>query len=95
MTPEGKIEAYLHKRVKATGGDWRRLRWLGRRGAPDDMIWWPNGLIAFVEVKCPGQKPTLLQLAEHKKMRESGLRVFVVDDMQAVDCIIEQLTTEV
>ena len=91
MTPEGKIEAYLHKRVNETGGEWRRLQWIGRNGAPDDIVWWPDGIIVFVEVKAPGEKPRKIQLYEHRKMRETGLQVYVIDTEEAVDSMIAKL----
>lgn len=91
MTPEGRNEAYLHKRVEETGGDWRRLKWLGRRGCPDDVIWWPDGKVFFVEVKAPGEKPKKLQLYEHKLMRKTGLTVFVVDGPEAIDAMLEAI----
>ena len=34
MTPEGEIQAYLKKRVEALGGQFRKMEWTGRRGAP-------------------------------------------------------------
>ena len=44
MTPEGKIEKYFIKRVKETGGEQRKLKWIGRNGAPDRLAWWPPKL---------------------------------------------------
>jgi hypothetical protein len=54
VTPEGKVEAYLIACVKATGGRQRKLQWIGRRGAPDRMVWWPGPNLHFVEVKRAG-----------------------------------------
>lgn len=39
---ESKIEAYLVKRVKALGGEVRKVQWIGRRGAPDRLVMLPN-----------------------------------------------------
>ena len=52
--PEAKVENYLRKRVKEEHGQIRKLAWLGRRGAPDDFVWWPGPRFAFVECKAPG-----------------------------------------
>ena len=30
VTPEGEVQAYLKKRVGQTGGEFRKLAWLGR-----------------------------------------------------------------
>lgn len=90
MTPEGRIEKYLVDRVRATGGKIRKLKWIGRNGAPDRMVWWPTigpslGRVCFVELKAPGKKPTREQKEEHKKMRDDGLLVFVFDSADKID----------
>lgn len=38
---ESKIEAYLVERVKALGGEVRKVNWIGRRGAPDRLVMLP------------------------------------------------------
>ena len=85
MTPEGKIEAYLKKRVLETGGRIRKLSWIGRRGAPDRLIWWPGPLLAFVELKAPGKKPTPQQEREHERLRADGFTVLVVDSLEGAE----------
>jgi len=35
---ESKIEAYLVERVKAEGGEVRKVQWVGHRGAPDRLV---------------------------------------------------------
>lgn len=85
MTPEGKIETYLKRRVKETGGRHRKLRWLSRNGAPDQFIWWPGPLIYFVEVKRPGGAVRKAQEVEHKRLRADGFNVLVIDSINAVD----------
>lgn len=39
---ESLIEAYLVKRVKAMGGEVRKVQWIGRRGAPDRLVMLPK-----------------------------------------------------
>lgn len=93
-TPEGEIEAYLVKRVRETGGKVRKLKWIGRNGAPDRMVWWPTKgdwpahtklRLVFVELKAPGKKPTKQQKDEHKTLRDDGFEVMVIDSIKAVD----------
>jgi hypothetical protein len=94
VTPEGKIEAYLKRRVEQTHGQIRKLAWLGRRGAPDRMIWWkgPWGpLLAFVEVKAPNGKATTLQKREHARMRAAGFNVYVVASEEAVEAFLTEM----
>ena len=100
MTPEGKIEAYLKKRVLGDGARIRKLSWPAHRGAPDRMVWWPgepdgSGLavnMVFVEVKAPGKKPTKQQEREHKKLRDDGFEVCVVSTREEVDQLILDYT---
>ena len=92
-TPEGIVEEYFVKRVRETGGKVRKLKWIGRNGAPDRMVWWPvkrgSADVYFVELKAPGEKPTAQQKEEHKNMKDSGLRVLVVDSKTMVDSFID------
>jgi hypothetical protein len=94
VTPEGKVEAYLKLRVKQTGGRHRKLRWLSRRGAPDQFIWWPGPDIYFVEVKRLGKDATVQQAREHKRLRADGFKVFVIDSKEAVDAFITLATSQ-
>ena len=38
---ESEIETYLVNRVKAMGGEVRKVKWIGRRGAPDRIVMLP------------------------------------------------------
>lgn len=38
---ESDIEDYLVKRVKAMGGEVRKVQWIGRNGAPDRFVMLP------------------------------------------------------
>lgn len=91
MTPEGRNENYLRKRVKEERGQIRKLRWLGRRFAPDDFIWWPGPRAAFVEVKRPGGACTRGQLREHERLRADGWAVYVVDNFETIDAVIKKV----
>lgn len=39
---ESQIESYLVERVKALGGECRKLKWIGRHGAPDRLVMLPD-----------------------------------------------------
>lgn len=41
---ESDIEKHLVKRVKALGGEVRKVQWIGRRGAPDRLVMMPHWL---------------------------------------------------
>jgi len=86
---EADIERYLVARVVARGGEVRKVRWIGRRGAPDRVVmlygtWW-------VELKAPGEVAAPHQLREHIRMRRQGQRVSVVDSLLGVDHLIAEM----
>lgn len=80
---ERDIEEYLCARVRAMGGEVRKVRWVGRNSAPDRRVMLP-GRCCWVELKAPGKVPTRAQLREHARMRAAGERVEVVDSLAQV-----------
>lgn len=88
---ESQIEAHLVKRVKALGGEVRKVQWIGRRGAPDRLVmlpgeeWFIGPETVWVELKAPGVKPEAHQLREHERMRALGQCVIVIDSIEGVD----------
>ncbi len=98
---ERDIEKHLVQRVKALGGEVRKVQWIGRRGAPDRLVMLPlfgpatrldqparvvrSGRTIWVELKAPGVKPETYQLREHERMRKMGQRVVVIDSIEAVE----------
>lgn len=86
---ESTIERHLVKRVKEAGGDTRKVKWTGRRGAPDRIVLFPGfdgG--AWVEVKRPGGVVEPHQHREHERMRGLGLRVVVLESKAQIDDFI-------
>ena len=99
MAQEAKIEKYLCGRVKMLGGEVRKVKWIGRRGAPDRLVMLPEiggrfdrdkvpGQTIWVELKAPGKEPEPHQAREHKRMRDMGQRVEVIDSMEGVDALL-------
>ncbi len=74
---------------------WRRVEWIGRRGAPDFVVLipvnhplpgqWPGNTTVWVETKPTGGKPEDHQQREHERMRAAGQVVLVVDSIEALD----------
>ena len=101
---ESQIEKHLVARVKALGGEVRKVQWLGRRGAPDRLVMVgtrvrfdvPLGhreavrpaLSVWVELKAPGVKPEAYQLREHARMCKMGQRVVVIDSIAGVEDLL-------
>ena len=94
---ERDIEDHLVKRVKAMGGEVRKVKWIGRIGAPDRLVmlpdWEPSPGNLFtrtlwVELKAPGEKARPSQVREHERMRAMGQHVVVVDSIEGVDALL-------
>lgn len=98
---ERDIEAHLVKRVKERGGEVRKVKWIGRRGAPDRFVMLPSihwadsaqghyrpATDVWVELKAPGVKAEPHQLREHKRMRAMGQRVVVIDSIEGVEALL-------
>ena len=64
--------------VKRLGGMHRRLSYIGRRGATDSLVIWPQGVIHFVELKTDTGTTSALQDLEHNQLRQFGCEVFVL-----------------
>lgn len=81
---EREVEAYLVKRVRALGGECRKVAWIGRHSAPDRIAMLPGKTIWF-ELKRPGAKARPAQIREHERMRALGQTVVVADTFELVD----------
>lgn len=90
---ESEIEKYLVKKVKALGGEVRKVKWIGRNGAPDRLVMLPTGPFykahrtIWVELKATGKVAEPHQLREHKRMEAMGQTVFVIDSKERVDAL--------
>ena len=87
MTRESNIEKYLCTRAKELGGEVRKVRWVGRNGAPDRLVMLPNKSV-WVELKATGKEPEAHQVREHNRMKLYGLSVEVVDSFERVDEVL-------
>lgn len=85
---ENTIEVYLRDRVKTLGGKAYKFVSPGNAGVPDRIVLFPGGMIAFVELKAPGKKPTALQEVQQKKISSMGFKVFTLDSKAGVDDFI-------
>ena len=83
---ERDVEKYLVKQARAHGGECRKVQWIGRRNAPDRVLFMPN-VTLWIELKKPGERATPTQIAEHRAMRAMGQSVFVVDSHEGVDAL--------
>lgn len=89
MIRERDIEAYLVKRVEEIGGEVRKLKWIGRNGAPDRLVMYAGPV--FVELKRPGEDLEDHQKREHDRMFAKGCEVVMLNSFTAIDYFIGEL----
>ena len=85
---EKVLEKYLVAEVKSLGGWAVKLLSGLVTGLPDRLIILPGGVVAFGEVKTTGKKATPRQLIVHKKLRQLGFRVEVLDSKEGINNFI-------
>lgn len=87
---ESKIESADRVRIAAEGGRMLKFVSPGLVGVPDDIVLRPippehRELVAryfrFTEYKKPGAKPRPSQVREHKRLRDMGFQVDVIDSL--------------
>lgn len=103
---EVTIERYFVSRVTKLGGEVRKVRWIGRVGCPDRVVFWPekvpvNELFGsffprhartdWVELKAQGKKPRPSQVREHLRMQQAGQTIYVVDSFNAVEAYLKEI----
>jgi hypothetical protein len=87
---EAEIEAYFAIRAKLSGGEDRKLKWIGRRNAPD-RFFVHVGRVYLIELKAPGEKPRASQEREFARLRTAGADVRVLDSLKAIDAFFEEI----
>lgn len=85
---EKGIEQRVVDYAKKKGCFVRKFTSPGHRSAPDRIFAY-KGQVFWIELKKTGEKPTTLQLLEHREMRKHGLRVYVADSVTKGKAIID------
>lgn len=93
MTPAAKLQEHLKKRVQGSGGQYRKVRWEGRRGCPDCFIWWTWPHAAFIEIKADRDVMSAIQRREVERMRGDGVPVYIATSVTDLEKIIEEVRT--
>ena len=73
---ESLVEDYLVEQVKKAGGEVRKIKYIGRNGAPDRLVALRG--LHLVELKRPGKDATAGQFREHQRLRKQGASVWVI-----------------
>ena len=88
---EREIEGYFVVEMLTLGHEVRKVKWIGRNGAPDRLVLLPEGRSLWVELKAPGGRLRPAQVREHERLRAKGQWVEVIDSIARVDALIEGL----
>ena len=91
---EKHIEKELAARTKAMGGIAPKFTSPGFDGMPDRLVLLPHGRMGFVELKAPERKPRPLQMARHRLLRRLGFKVYVIDEINQIDSVLEEISHE-
>lgn len=87
---ESEVEKHLVSRINAIGGMTRKLKWIGRKGAPDRIVIL-FGRVYFVELKRPGGRLDTLQERESGRIRDHGGTALCFDSKEIIDTWILSL----
>ena len=88
---EKVLEQKLVTAVKKSGCAAPKFVSPGLDGMPDRLVLLPVGMMGFVEVKAPGEKPCPLQLARHRMLRGLGFKVYVLDEEEQIGGILDAI----
>ncbi len=78
MRLESQLERAFVAYITKTGGEVRKVKWIGRNGAPDRVVLYPDGEQCWVELKTKAGPLRPGQLREHARLRDMGQVVHVV-----------------
>lgn len=88
---EASVEKFLREQIIKLGGEAYKFTSPGRRGVLDRLCVLPNGVVAFVEVKAPGKRPTDMQAREIQRLIKKGHTATYVDSTLSVLELVKQL----
>lgn len=90
-------------RVKALGGEVRKVQWAGRMHAPDRLVMLParnarrvpgehatfdRPCAVWVELKAPGEVLRHGQFREHCRLLAYGMQVVTIDSLEGVEALL-------
>lgn len=85
---ESYVEKELRKYVVSLGGKFIKIR---GGGLPDRLIVLPKGVIGFLEIKRPNERPRKLQVQELKELRDLHQQAGWCDSIESGKQFIDSL----
>jgi len=93
---ENSIEKKFVESVEKRGGFIRKIKYIGRLGATDRIVFWGKGTIHFVELK--REKGGILsewQKREILILRELGCSVFLISNDKEIDHYLKMVDEDI
>jgi hypothetical protein len=90
MISENDVEKRLINKVKSLGGVTFKFSSPSTKGVPDRIVIY-DGVVAFVEVKRPGEKPRALQRYWLKELEHQNVKAAVVSTFEEVDSFVAEI----
>ena len=88
-------EKYIEKKfveaVRNLGGLAPKFVSPGVNGVPDRIVLLPNGHMAFVELKAPGQMMRPIQLRRKRQLESLGYKVYCIDALSEIGGVIDAI----
>ena len=91
MILEKTVEAALTAAVRKRKGLALKLISPGMSGLPDRLVLFPDGRIAFVEVKAPGEKLRPLQIKRKLQLEALGFSVYCIDSKKQIGGMLDEI----
>ena len=88
---EKEIEKKFVEAVKKRGGLAPKFVSPGLNGVPDRIVLLKNGVIAFCELKAPGQKMRKLQVRRKEQLEKLGFRVYCIDRVEQIEKVLDEI----
>lgn len=88
---EKRLEKKLIREIERLHGRCVKFWPMSISGFPDRICLLPGGRIRFVELKDTGVEPENKQKAWHRKLRNLGFMVFVIDSDETLENFISTL----
>jgi VRR-NUC domain len=81
---EKEIESKLKDLIESKGGEYYKFTSPARRGVPDRLVIFDVDLWFFVELKSEEGELEPWQEREIRKLKDRGVKVFVINDLDGV-----------
>lgn len=90
---EKEIEKRVCEYARSKGMLALKFNSMNRAAVPDRLFIAKDGVMWFCEFKREGAKPTPAQTREHTRLREMGVTVYVIDNVEDGKLMVDNYAT--